>query len=205
MAKGLNPANSIWLWGQGRRPSLPTFQSLHSLSGGVISAVDLVKGIGILAGLKAPEVPGATGYLDTNYSGKVAAALKILETGDFVFVHVEAPDEAGHSGILQDKIRAIEDFDHHVVGPIFESLQAARQPFSLLVLPDHPTPLSIRTHTNNPVPFLAYDSEGVIKSQAIHDIPFTEEGAAKSPLKITRGHRLMKLWLQRNLKPGVTQ
>ncbi len=205
MAQGINPANSIWLWGQGKRPSLPTFQGLYALTGGVVSAVDLVKGIGKLAGLETPDVPGATGYLDTNYAGKVAAALKILETGDFVFVHIEAPDEAGHSGILKDKIQAIEDFDTHVVGPIFEALQATHQPFSLLILPDHPTPLSIRTHTNDPVPFLAYDSEGIIRSHMNQTHPFTEKGAEESPLKIPRGHRLMKLWLQRNLKPGVIQ
>ena len=205
MARGINPANSIRLWGQGKRPSLPTFQELYSLTGGVVSAVDLVKGIGRLAGLETPDVPGATGYLDTNYAGKVTAALKILETGDFVFVHIEAPDEAGHSGVLEDKIRAIEDFDSHVVGPIFESLRAAHQPFSLLILPDHPTPLSIRTHTNGPVPFLAYDSEGIFKSQWDQMYPFTEKGAMESPLKIPRGHSLMKLWLQRNLKPGVNQ
>lgn len=204
MSKGKNPANSVWLWGQGKKPALPTFKELYNLSGGVISAVDLVKGIGILAGFKAPRVPGATGYLDTNYAGKVVSALKILEENDFVFIHIEAPDEAGHSGILEDKIRAIEDFDRHVVGAIFEALQG-KQPFRLLILPDHPTPLSIRTHTSGPVPFLAYDSMGIFKKQVPISGPFSEPGAAKSPLKIKEGHRLMKLWLNGNLEPGVLQ
>ncbi len=204
MTRGENPANSIWLWGQGKKPAIPTFRELYNLSGGVISAVDLVKGIGLLSGLEAPDVPGATGYLDTNYAGKVSSALKILKTKDFVFIHIEAPDEAGHSGILKDKIQAIEDFDKHVVGPMFEALQDMR-PFSLLILPDHPTPLSIRTHTSNPVPFLAYDSEGNFKEQAGHSQPFTEAGASASPLKIYQGHLLVKSWLQGNLELGAIQ
>ncbi|RTZ90966.1 MAG: cofactor-independent phosphoglycerate mutase [Deltaproteobacteria bacterium] len=202
MAKGKNPANSIWLWGQGKRPTLPTFKELYNLTGGVVSAVDLVKGIGILAGLEAPRVEGATGYLDTNYAGKVDAALKILEKGDFVFIHVEAPDEAGHSGILKDKIRAIEDFDRHVVGPMFDSLQRLL-PFRLLILPDHPTPLSIRTHTNGAVPFLAYDSEGNFGNHSDSRLPFSESGARQSPVKFKKGHYLMKAWLNGNLEPGV--
>ena len=201
MEEGKNPANSIWLWGQGKKPTFPTFKELYNLTGGVVSAVDLVKGIGILAGLKAPHVEGATGYLDTNYAGKVAAALDILEEDDFAFIHIEAPDEAGHSGILKDKIQAIEDFDRNVVGPMFEALQELR-PFRLLVLPDHPTPLSIRTHTNGAVPFLAYDSEGTFKNRPENPLPFTEEGASKSPLKFEQGHQLMKAWLNGNLEPG---
>ncbi len=204
MSRGKNPANSIWLWGQGKKPVLPTFRERFNLQGGVISAVDLVKGIGILAGLQAPDVPGATGYLDTNYAGKVSAALKVLETDDFVFIHIEAPDEAGHSGILKDKIRAIEDFDRHVVGPLFNALKAMG-PFRLLILPDHPTPLSIRTHTPTPVPFLAYDSEGTFKRDRAQYYPFSETGASESPLKFPQGHRLMKAWLEGNLKPGVFQ
>ena len=201
MEEGKNPANSIWLWGQGKKPALPTFRELYDITGGVVSAVDLIKGIGILAGLEAPHVEGATGYLDTNYAGKVAAALDILEEGDFAFIHIEAPDEAGHSGILKDKIRAIEDFDRNVVGPMFEALQELR-PFRLLILPDHPTPLSIRTHTDGAVPFLAYDSEGTFKNPSDPPLPFTEEGARKSPLKFEQGHRLMKAWLNGNLEPG---
>ncbi len=201
MAKGENPANSIWLWGQGKKPVLPTFKELYGLTGGVVSAVDLIKGLGILAGLEAPRVEGATGYLDTNYAGKVAAALKILEGNDFVFLHVEAPDEAGHSGILADKVRAIADFDRHVVGPMFDALQAYR-PFRLLVLPDHPTPLSLRTHTNGTVPFLAYDSEGAYSSLLDSPPPFSETGAEASPIKFKKGHRLLEAWLNANLNPG---
>ncbi len=204
MSRGENPANSIWLWGQGKRPALPTFQELYGLRGGVVSAVDLVKGIGVLAGLDAPQVPGATGYLDTNYQRKVAAALKILETADFAFIHIEAPDEAGHSGVLKDKIQAIEDFDRQVVGPMYEALKGMA-PFKMLILPDHPTPLSRRTHTNDPVPFLAYDSEGRFVEQRVQLYPFTEAGAAESPVKFRKGHLLMNAWLQGTLHPGVIQ
>jgi 2,3-bisphosphoglycerate-independent phosphoglycerate mutase len=204
MTEGKNPANSIWLWGQGKRPTIPTFKELYNLAGGIVSAVDLVKGIGILAGLKAPHVEGATGYLDTNYAGKVEAALEILKEDDFTFIHIEAPDEAGHSGILKDKIQAIEDFDRNVVGPMFESLQDLR-PFRLLILPDHPTPLSIRTHTSGAVPFLAFDSEGCFERSSGHTFPFAESGARKSSLKYPKGHLLMKAWLNGNLEPGEHQ
>ena len=155
--RGQKPATSIWLWGQGRAPKLPTIQERYGLTGAVISAVDLMRGIGIYAGLKPILVQGATGYLDTNYAGKVAAALAALETMDFVYLHVEAPDEAGHNGDLKSKLRAIEDFDYRVVGPMLEGLQLLG-PHRVLLLPDHRTPISLKTHSAEPVPYVIFDS-----------------------------------------------
>jgi 2,3-bisphosphoglycerate-independent phosphoglycerate mutase len=157
VAQEKRPATSIWLWGQGRPPQLPTLKERFGLTGAVISAVDLIRGIGLYAGLKPILVPGATGYLDTNYAGKVAAALEALKSMDLAFIHVEAPDEAGHSGELKLKLQAIEDFDAKVVGPLRAGLQALGD-YRLLVLCDHFTPLSVRTHTLEPVPFALFDS-----------------------------------------------
>ncbi len=152
-AEGKRPANGVWLWGQGKAPSLPTLETLYGLRGAMISAVDLLKGLGVYAGLDPIAVPGATGYLDTNYRGKVEAALGALETGDFVYLHVEAPDEAGHEGSLEKKIQAIEDLDAKVVGPLVAG--AARLPeVRLLVVSDHLTPVSVRTHVSDPTIFL---------------------------------------------------
>ena len=152
------PANSIWLWGQGTKPSFPTLQERFGLSGVVVSAVDLVKGLGVLAGLEVVEVPGATGWLDTNYAGKVAAALEGLEQGDLAYVHVEAPDEASHSGSLELKMEAIEAFDRQVVGPLLEGL-AELGPHRVLLATDHYTPLVTRTHGTQPVPYVLFDSQ----------------------------------------------
>lgn len=159
-ARGQNSANAIWLWGQGRAPAMPTLHDRYGVSGSLISAVDLLKGIGVYAGLKIVEVEGATGYLDTNYQGKVAAALAALGEGDFVLVHVEAPDEAGHQGSRADKLQAIGDFDAKVVAPMLAGLQVAGAPFRLVVAMDHFTPLEIRTHDRLPVPVAVYDSAG---------------------------------------------
>jgi 2,3-bisphosphoglycerate-independent phosphoglycerate mutase len=158
ISQGKKPVSSIWLWGQGTAVQLPSFQEKYGLNGSVISAVDLIKGLGISAGLRSIEVPGATGYLDTNYAGKVTSALIALETQDFVYLHVEAPDEASHKGSFYEKIQAIEDFDAKVVQPILDGLNQSNDPFRILVLPDHPTPLSLKTHSSDPVPFLLYDS-----------------------------------------------
>jgi len=157
IARGDAPANSIWLWGQGRRPQMKTYREMYGISGAVISAVDLIKGIGLCAGLDIIEVPGATGYLDTNYRGKAEYALEALKECDFVYVHVEAPDEAAHGGLLDEKIKAIESFDREVVGTVVESM-AQLGDCRLLVLPDHPTPVAKRTHTSDPVPYILYDS-----------------------------------------------
>ena len=158
ISQGKKPVSSIWLWGQGTAVQLPSFQEKYGLNGSVISAVDLIKGLGISAGLRSIEVPGATGYLDTNYAGKVTAALTALATQDFVYLHVEAPDEASHKGSFAEKIQAIEDFDARIVQPVLDGLNQSGKPFRILVLPDHPTPLSLKTHSADPVPFLLYDS-----------------------------------------------
>ncbi len=151
-----NPGNMIWLWGQGTQLHLPTFREQWKLTGSVISAVDLVKGAGRLAGLEVLDVPGATGYYDTNYEGKAQAALRSLKKHDFVFVHVEAADEAGHNGDLRQKLLAIENFDKWVVGSMREKLDTLKEDARILVIPDHPTPVAKRTHTAEPVPFLIW-------------------------------------------------
>ena len=156
--QGINPANAIWLWGEGKPPAMKTLQEQFGVSGALISAVDLLKGIGVYAGMEIIAVPGATGYLDTNYQGKVAAALAALDRHDLVFVHIEAPDEVSHQGDLKNKLKAIADFDHLVVGPILAGLQRRGEDFRLTVTMDHFTPLSTRTHAELPIPFLLYDS-----------------------------------------------
>jgi len=185
---GLATANSIWLWGQGRRPQMSTYREKFGLAGAVISAVDLLKGIARLAGLEAPDVPGATGYLDTNYASKVAASLAALTRGDFVYLHVEAPDEAGHSGKVADKVQAIADFDAQVVGPMRAELERRGEPFALLAMPDHPTPLAVRTHTREPVPFALYVSDQPGRSGAAG---FCEDAARAAGVQVAHAHRLM--------------
>ncbi len=159
IAEGKNPANSVWFWGQGPRPWLPAFQERFGLSGGVISAVDLVKGIGVLAGLTPISVPGATGYIDTNYQGKVEAAIELLKEHQFVYIHIEAPDEAGHQGSVETKIRAIEDVDSKVVAPLVEWAKRCDHRVRILLTPDHPTPIEIKTHSADPVPFVIWDNQ----------------------------------------------
>ncbi len=158
--EGKNPGNSIWLWGQGFAPAFPLFSELYGLKGAIISAVDLVNGIGIYAGLDVIQVPGATGYLDTNYKGKGEYAIQALDDHDFVFVHVEAPDEAGHMGNLKAKIQAIEDFDEKVVGTVLKAAMGYSEAITIMVLPDHPTPVARRTHTSVPIPFAVYSTAG---------------------------------------------
>lgn len=153
IAEGKRPANMIWLWGQGPAPSMPTFQDRFGLRGAMISAVDLLRGIGTYAGLEVIDVPGATGEIDTNYAGKVQAALEALKHLDLVYLHVEAPDEAGHEGDVGLKVKAIELFDQNVVGPMIQGLNESGEDWRVLLLPDHATPISLRTHTREPVPF----------------------------------------------------
>lgn len=191
-AQGKRPATSIWLWGQGRPPALPTLKERFGLSGAVICAVDLIRGIGLYAGLTPIRVPGATGYLDTNYEGKVAAALEALQTRDFVFMHVEAPDEAGHKGEVRLKLQAVEDFDRRVVGPLVEGLRRLGD-FRLLVLCDHLTPIAVRTHTREPVPFVLYDS----RRHADRGRPYTEAAAAAAGLMLERGWELLPRLVER--------
>ncbi len=152
------PANSIWLWGQGSKPDFPLFKEKNGLDGAVIAAVDLIKGIGVAAGLTNINVEGATGYIDTNYKGKADAALKALETKDFIYLHVEASDEAGHEGSVENKIKAIEFFDEKIVGYIYTKLKEQGIDFKFLITADHPTPVAKRTHTREPVPYIIYSS-----------------------------------------------
>lgn len=165
IARGLNPANSIWLWGEGTRPGVTGFEAAYGVKASVISAVDLIKGIGLCAGMKVIEVEGATGNIDTNFKGKGEAALKTLLDGqDLVYIHVEAPDECGHHGDLEGKIQAIERIDQDIVGPLLKGLEAAGEDYSILVMPDHPTPISIKTHISDPIPYLLYCSTDVTDS-----------------------------------------
>lgn len=157
-AEGKDPANSIWPWSPGYKPRMKTLRELYGIrSGSVISAVDLIKGIGVYAGLKPVAVEGATGLYDTNYEGKAAAAVEALKGDDFVFLHVEASDEAGHEGDAALKVRTIEYLDARIVGPVYEAVKDWDEPVTIAVLPDHPTPCRLRTHTADPVPFLIYD------------------------------------------------
>ncbi len=155
VAAGKPAGNSIWLWGQGKAPRMPTFRDKYGLAGSVVAAVDLIKGIGVYAGLDIVAVPGATGYVDTNFKGKAEYALRELERKDFVLIHVEAPDEAGHNGSVPDKVRAIERIDREMLGPILDRARSGGD-LSVLVMPDHPTPIAIRTHSQEPVPFIFY-------------------------------------------------
>jgi 2,3-bisphosphoglycerate-independent phosphoglycerate mutase len=187
IAAGKNPGNMIWPWGQGRAPDMPGFFEKYGLTGSVISAVDLIKGIGYYAGLDIISVPGATGYLDTNYLGKAEYALESLQKRDFVWVHVEAPDEAGHAADIEAKIKAIEEFDSKVVGTILEGIEGSSEEYLLLVLPDHLTPISVRTHVHGPVPFAACGT-GVGSD---HVDSFCEAAADSGSMRFEEGYALM--------------
>jgi 2,3-bisphosphoglycerate-independent phosphoglycerate mutase len=193
MAKGKEPCNCIWLWGQGRAPRMDKLSDKYGLEGAVISAVDLLNGIGRLAGLEVIKVKGATGYTDTNYEGKALAALKALEKVDFMFVHVEAPDEMGHEGNLPGKIKAIEDFDEKVVGTVLEGIKKFSQ-YRVLVLSDHPTPTRVRTHVSDPSPFAvlsSMDGENLKKGKSFHEAAARETGISVLP-----GHLLMDAFIR---------
>jgi 2,3-bisphosphoglycerate-independent phosphoglycerate mutase len=185
---GAREANSIWLWGQGKAPTMPKFVAKYGLNGKVISAVDLIRGIGIYAGFSPIYVEGATGYLNTDYLGKAEAAIHGLEDVDFVFVHVEAPDEAGHAGNREEKIEAIERFDKHVVGTVLDGLKQFED-YRVMVASDHLTPLAKRTHTGEPTPF-AWATKHELETTR-QGPPFTEKAALGSGLIIEEGHRLM--------------
>ncbi len=188
---GENLATSIWLWGQGQMPTLEPFEGRFGLRAAVITAVDLVRGIATLVGMDRIEVPGATGYIDTNYAGKGQAAIEALKTHDLVVVHVEAPDECGHNAQARLKTQSLEDIDRHIVGPILEHLESTGDDWRILVSPDHPTPCSLRTHTAEPVPF-AVAGKGV---RAVLRTPFTEAAATDSDLHVEFGHELMEYFL----------
>ncbi|MFH1079060.1 MAG: cofactor-independent phosphoglycerate mutase [Pseudomonadota bacterium] len=192
-AAGKRPATSIWLWGQGRAPRMVRLTDQYQLRGGVISAVDLLNGIGVCAGLEVIRVPGATGFTDTNYIGKAQAALKALKDLDFMFVHVEAPDEMGHAGNLEGKIHAIEDFDEKVVGTVIKGLTDFDD-YRILVLSDHPTPLAIKTHASDPSPFAVLSS--VEKENMSCGAAFSESVARAGGILVSPGYRLMNLFIR---------
>lgn len=190
--EGKKPANAIWLWGQGKSLKIASFKEKYLCSGAVISAVDLIKGIGISAGLEPVNVPGATGYLDTNYRGKAEYAINALKDKDFVFVHVEAPDEAAHNGSIENKIKAIEHFDEKVVGTVVEKIKQFSL-FRIMILPDHATPICLKTHASDPVPFVIYPPIKEIKPPKVQT--FDEASAGNSPLFISEGHKLMDFFI----------
>lgn len=192
IARGKRPANSIWLWGEGTKPLLDNFSEKFGIKGSMISAVDLLKGIAICAGMNSVDVDGATGYLDTNFDGKCKAAIEEFKNGaDLVYVHVEAPDECGHRGEIENKVKAIEMIDEHILGPVVEFLKGYDD-FAVLVCPDHPTPLSIRTHTSTPVPYLIYDSKNEIDSGVK---VFCEKEARETGNYIEKGFTMMNYFL----------
>jgi 2,3-bisphosphoglycerate-independent phosphoglycerate mutase len=188
LAIGKRPANAVWLWGQGRAPSMPTLKEKFGINGVMISAVDLLKGLGVYAGLEPIAVPGATGYLDTNYAGKVDAALKALEWGDFAYLHIEAPDEAGHEGSLDKKMQAIEVFDERVVGPMVKGLKHFSK-VRLLIVTDHLTPISRRTHVKDPVPFLFVEESG-LAGEGSASVTFCERSAEATGWRLHDGVEL---------------
>ena len=186
------PANSVWFWGQGTTPALTKFRDQFGVTGAVISAVDLIKGIGICADMEVIEVEGATGNIHTNFAGKASAAIEALKKGtDFVYLHIEAPDEAGHQGSTDIKVKAIEEIDRQVLGPLMEQMKEFSD-YKIMVLPDHPTPLSLMTHTSDPVPFVTYDSRNPKKNVGL---TYCEDNAVKGPY-IERGHELMEKFIK---------
>ena len=190
-AQGKNKANSLWFWGAGTKPALQNFYNKTGLNGTMISAVDLLKGIAVGAGMQVVQVPGATGSLDTNYIGKANAAVKALleDNQDFVYIHVEAPDEMGHQGNVHHKVQSIELIDKNIVAVVKKALDDAKVDYRILVLPDHPTPICMRTHTSDPVPYVLYDSTNVMNNE----IQFTEKSAAATGIYQPDGYRLMDL------------
>ena len=193
-ARGLKPANSAWLWSPGKKPQLPNFKEKWGLDAAVISAVDLIKGIGICAGMKSIDVEGATGNVHTNYRGKAEAAIKAFADGyDYVYIHVEAPDECGHRAETQNKVLSVEKIDAEILSPVLSYLKGCGDDFRIMVLPDHPTPIEIRTHSMEPVPFFIYDSEKKAEGPAHMD----EDSATTTGLYVDDGTRLMDMLLKK--------
>jgi len=192
--RGLNPANSCWFWGAGTKPSLYPFEERAHVKGAMISAVDLLKGIAVGTSMKVIEVEGATGGLDTNYAGKAQAALDVLTKDgyDFVYVHLEGPDEMGHQGSVEKKVKAIEYLDEKIIRPIVEGLEAAGEEFRMVILPDHPTPICIRTHSAENVPYLLYDSRRQRRKIGFYN----EREAEASGMLIAEGHKLIEYLLE---------
>lgn len=195
ISSGKLPANAIWPWGEGKMPTMPSLAERFGISGSMISAVDLLKGIGVYAGLDIINVPGATGYIDTNYLGKAQAALQALEHQDFVFVHLEAPDESGHQGSTAKKIQAIEDFDEKIVRYITADLLSKKVDFRAVVTMDHFTPISLRTHTSDPVPTLIFDSTNRKRNS---NLPFSEKSTHNNGIDVLKhGYTMINKLLQR--------
>ena len=193
--RGLRPANSIWIWGNGTKPNLDTYAEKFGIRGAVVSAVDLIKGIGVCAGLDVIDVIGATGNVHTNFDGKAEAAIRALRSGDdFVYVHLEAPDEAGHRHEIENKVKAIELIDEKIVAPIVAALKADGEDFAILIMPDHPTPLAIRTHTSDPVPYIIYRSGNCTNGSPRI---YSEKEAAKTGIVTEHGYTLMNKLLGR--------
>lgn len=192
-ARGLKPANSPWLWSPGRKPALPSFSEKWGISGAVVSAVDLIKGIGICAGCDVIDVEGATGNFNTNYTGKAEAAISAFKDHDFVYIHVEAPDECGHRGEWDVKVHAIEKIDSLILAPVYEYLKGCGEDFKIMVLPDHPTPIEIRTHSMEPVPFFIYSSEEEKSGVST----FTEDTCAAQNFYISAGSNLLSYLIKK--------
>lgn len=190
--QGLNPANAIWIWGEGTKPTLPSFQEKYGITGAMISAVDLLKGIAVAAKMDNIHVEGATGNIHTNFKGKAKAAVETLQTHDFVYVHIEAPDECGHRGEIANKVKSIEYIDE-VAGYIKETLDEKGEDYRIMVLPDHPTPIALRTHTSNPVPYLIYDSTQVQNNHHTYD----EVSCEATHRRWQVGHTLMAYFLNK--------
>jgi 2,3-bisphosphoglycerate-independent phosphoglycerate mutase len=196
LARGERAPTAIWLWGQGKRPALPTLRERYAVSGAVVAAVDLVNGLGMLAGLERVAVPGATGFLDTNFRGKAEYGVRALATSDFLFLHVEAPDESGHLGDPRKKVEAIERIDEQVVGTLLEAVRTSNEEWRLLIMPDHPTPCALKTHTADPVPFLVYVSGDDRKSRS-GSRGYNERDARELGIFIPEAHSLLERLLRR--------
>lgn len=191
MAEGKNPANSLWIWGEGTKPMLDDFYGKFGLKGSIISAVDLLKGIGKGAKMNVAEVEGATGNIDTNFEGKACAAIEELKSGqDFVYIHVEAPDECGHHGDLEEKIRSIELIDEKIIAPVMDYLEKCGEDYAVLLTPDHPTPIECKTHVRDSVPFAIYSS---IKNEK-SGLSYTEKNAEKTGIFVDKGCKIMPLF-----------
>lgn len=189
-SRGLKPANSIWLWGEGTKPNLPSFEERHHVKGSVISAVDLIKGIAISAGLRSIDVEGVTGTVHTNYKGKADAAIKSLleEKDDFIYIHLEGPDECGHQQDLDNKVRSLELIDEKIIAPVKKALDESGKDYKILVIPDHPTPLRLRTHTRDSVPYMMYKKGALMVD---YDATYGETYAAQTGKDIHEGHTIM--------------
>ena len=195
MKKGLNPANSIWFWGAGTRPCVTSFEEKNHKKGAMISAVDLLKGIAVGANMKVIEVEGANGGLDTNYEGKAEAAVGVLlkDNYDMAYIHVEAPDEMGHQGSVERKVKAIENLDKRVIKVVTEAMDKAGEDYRLLVMPDHPTPICVRTHTSDPVPYMLYDSTDIKNG----NLDYNEKCGKESGIFMANGHEMMNYLLSK--------